>query len=141
MGIFKRKKTTEHNIISNKENQQALSISLNESDFISLKEQMQIPPGFKKTAPRFIGKVIIGDLRLDISLNIQSNISLLNFYAFVPDKNRDKSSVDSFVMSLDISELNDMSYQDFKKRIADDVASSKIPEIVTNSVVNTNFWS
>lgn len=121
--------------------QESIHLSLTEQDFVSLKEEMQIPSGFKKIPAREVGKATIGDLMLKILLNRQSNVSSLDFRAFVPSDNKENGrNIDSFVLAFDISELKDMDFNAFKSRISDEVATCQIAEVLSNSVKNTSFW-
>lgn len=127
-----------------RDNQKKRLISLTESAFNDLKEEMLVPAGFKKLSPREVGNMVIGDLKLVITLNKGSDSSLLNFSAFIPAQPDNLTtpfdSVDTFHLSLRYADLKHMDLADLENLVADEVARSKIPAILAYSMIDTDFW-
>ena len=123
--------------------QQQISTSFNEASFGAIKEGMQIPAGFKKIQPVNVGDIIIGDLKLEVKLNKGPKSSELAFTAYVPAKDASSSTyrmVDSFELTLALSDLKDMSLSDLEGYVSNEVSKAKDPMILAYSVTNTAFW-
>ncbi|WP_303814116.1 hypothetical protein [Selenomonas ruminantium] len=123
--------------------QQQISTSFNEASFGAIKEEMQIPAGFKKIEPINVGNIIIGDLKLEVKLNKGPKSSELDFTAYVPSEGNSSPAyhmVDSFVLSLPLSDLKGMSLSDLEGYVSNEVSKAKDPMILAYSVTNTAFW-